>query len=148
VTVQESSVVESTDDPDRPILTATYDEEQLLAKNVLPFRVQDLRPCQTPVDFELVVLTPTAEKITVAIFEGEIADFTVAPGNGDFGRFDSDAISDFAAEHTDASAKSVTHSFAISFTHLLPEMLEYCAAVPDYEMAATDLDADYYELTS
>lgn len=147
VTVQEDSVVESTDDPDQPILTAGYDEEQLSTENVLSFRVQDLRLYKTSVDFELAVVTSTTEKITVTISEGEIADFTVAPGNGDSGRFDSDAISDFAAEHTDASAKSVTHSLAILFAHLLPEILEYCAAVPDYEMEATDRDTDYYELT-
>lgn len=146
VTIHEDSVVGSTDNPDQPILTAKYDEEQLSMENALFFHVQDLRLYQTPIDFELAVVTSSTEKIAVTISRGEIADFTVAPGNGDPGRFDSDSISEFAAENTDASAKSVTHSLAISFAHLLPKMLEYCIEVPDYEMASTDPDTDYYEL--
>ncbi|NHN60043.1 MULTISPECIES: hypothetical protein [Halorussus] len=147
VTIQEDSVVDSTDDPNQPILTAIYDEDHLSMENILSFRVQDLRHYQTSVDIELAVMTSTTEKIAVAISDGKIADFTVAPGNGDSGRFDSDAISGFAAEYTDASANSVTHSLAISFAHLFPEMLEYCTAVPDYEMTSTDPDTDHFELS-
>jgi hypothetical protein len=147
VTTQEDSIMDSTDDPNRPILTATYDKERFSTESVLSFRVQDLRLYQTSVDFELAVVTSTVEEISVAISEGEIADFTVGPGNGAPGRFDSDGISGFAAEYTDASAKSVTHSLTISFAHLLPEMLEYCTAVPDYEMTSTDPDSEYYELS-
>jgi len=147
VTIREDSVMDSTDDPTQPILTAKYDTEQLSIEDVLFFQVQDLRLYQTSVDFELEVITSSTETVAVAISEGEIADFTAAPGNGNPGRFDSDAISRFAAEHTDASTKSVTHSLAILFTHLLPEMLEYCTVIPDYEMASIDPDTEYYELT-
>ncbi|ELZ77476.1 hypothetical protein C456_03026 [Haloferax volcanii DSM 14919] len=146
VTVREDTVVGSTEDPDQPIFTAMYDEEQLSVGNVLSFTVQDLRLYRTPVDFELAVVTSNTEKIAVAISDVEIVDFTVTPGSCDTGRFDNDVISDFTAEYTDASEKTVTHSLAISFAHLLPEMLEYCNEIPDYDMASTDPDADYYEI--
>jgi hypothetical protein len=147
VTTEEDSIVESTDDPKQPILTAKYDADRLSMEDLLWFSVQDLRLYQTAVDFELAVFTADTERIAVAISEGEISDFTVAPGNGDPGRFDKDKISAFANEYTDGSTRSVTHSLAISFATLLPEMLEYCADVPDYEMASIDPDTEYYELT-
>jgi hypothetical protein len=146
VTTDEDSIMESTDDPTQPILTAEYDTERLSIEDVLSFSVQDLRLYQTAVDFEITAFTADTEKIAVAISEGEISDFTVAPGNGDLGRFNKDEISSFANEYTDASTRSVTHSLAISFATLLPEILEYCADRPDYEMVSTDPDTEYYEL--
>lgn len=147
VTTDEDSIVESTDDPTQPILTAEYDTEQLSMEDVLSFSVQDLRIYQTAVDLEISVFTADAEKIAVAISEGKISDFTVAPGNDGLGRFDKDEISSFANEYTNESTRSVTHSLAISFASLLPEMLEYCADVPDYEMVSTDPNTEYYEIT-
>jgi hypothetical protein len=147
VTTAEDSIVESTNNPTQRILTAEYDTERLSMEDVLSFSVQDLRLYQTAVDFEISVFTADTEKIAVAISEGEISDFTVAPGNDGRGRFDKDEISSFANEYTDGATRSVTHSLAITFATLLPEILEYGADVPDYEMASTDPDTEYYELT-
>lgn len=139
--------MDSTADPEQPILTASYEIEQFDTENILTFNVQDLRSHQTTTDFELSVTTPSVEKIAVAISCGQIADFVAAPGNGDPGRFGRETISDFAAEYTNNPEKSLTHSLALSFAYLLPILLEYCAKVPDYEMGSIDPDTGHFELT-
>ena len=85
MTIHKDSVVGSADNPNQPILTAKFDEEQLSMENILFFHIQDLRLYQTSSNFELAVVTSSTEKIAVAISGGEITEFTVAPRNGDPG---------------------------------------------------------------
>ncbi|TKX49967.1 hypothetical protein EXE49_09245 [Halorubrum sp. ASP121] len=146
VTVQEDSVVDSTENPDQPILTAMYDEDRFSNENCLLFQVQDLRNYQTSIDFEFTAMVSPAEKFSVAISKGEIVDFSVAPEPGMSGRFDRDTITEFATEKTDASPKSVTHSLVTSFVWLIPEVLDYCTAVPDYEIVSSESGTEYYEM--
>lgn len=153
IKIREDSIVDSTDDPDQMILTAEYNSDSSSTDNSPSISVQDLRQYETSSDFELAVSITSAENrpvctdnIAVAISDGEITDFTVTPVFKDPGRFDRDAISEFAAEYTDASPNSVTHSLVISFAHHLPLILEYCNAVPDYEMCSTDPDANHFNL--
>jgi hypothetical protein len=147
VVVREETIIGSTEGLNHTILTARIDGERLPTET-LRFYVQDLRSLETSTDFELSVTTsPSMERIAIAITDGEVMEFTAAPGMNSTGRFDENAISEFAKKNTSGSAEAVTHSLIISFTNLLPKMLEYCAKVPDYNMRPTDPDTDYYELT-
>ncbi|WP_209309542.1 hypothetical protein [Haloarcula amylovorans] len=79
MTIHEDTVAGSTVNPDQPILTAKFDEEQLSVENVLYFHVQDLCLYQTSIDFELAVVTSSTEKIAVAIAGGEITPTSNQP---------------------------------------------------------------------
>jgi hypothetical protein len=147
VSIYDESLIESTADPSQPILTAEYETEQFTMENIFTFYVQDLRLYETQVDFEFKITTSTMENISVAISQGKIVDFSVRLGGSEPGRFDRDGIFEFATQYTDSSEASVTHSLAISFAHLLPEILEYCTEVSDYAVASTDPNTEYYEMT-
>lgn len=147
IMIKQNSIVDTTENPKLPILTARVDEQRSPIKESGWVNVQDLRPYQTQSDFELAFYGGNLERVSVAVIDGDISDFGVTPVSGKSTRLDSDDISNFVAESTDDSFKSVTHSLVISFVNFLPELLGYCKSIQQYDMNSTSPQDIHYQIS-